>query len=307
MPTLSLTDTHCHLYVDFFIRPKASEGGSDADREEAETVKSAMSAESPEAAKPAEPALPPEPAAPFLARAVEAGVDRILLPAIDLDSMEQMDRLLETAHRLQPGLVLRPMAGIHPCEVKPGSRPPEQALADAVFSDRVIGVGETGLDGYWSREAMREQEVSLRLHCRLARESGKPIVLHNRETTDELLRIIEQEQDGRLRGVWHCFNGTVEQGRRAIDLGLHLGIGGVLTYPRSGVSEVVAQLPPERMVLETDAPYLAPVPHRGKRNEPSYLLHTATHLAGVLDVPLAELAALTTRTALELFPEPPAG
>ena len=289
MPTLSLTDTHCHLYVEAFNRPNPSSEESRADRAAIESDREA------------------EPVAPFLARAEEAGVDRILLPAIELASMEQMDRLMESARRLQPGLVLRPMAGIHPCEVKPGSRPPEQALAEAVFSDRVIGVGETGLDGYWSREAMDEQEISLRLHCRLARESGKPIVLHNRETTDELLQIIEQEQDGRLRGVWHCFNGTVEQGRRAIDLGLHLGIGGVLTYPRSGVSETVATLPPERMVLETDAPYLAPVPRRGKRNEPSYLLHTATHLAGVLNLPLDELAALTTRTALALFPEPPAG
>lgn len=271
---VSLTDTHCHLYHRSFMGPK----------DPSETFKGT-----------------PDGLEEVLERSVRAGVRRILMPAIDMESLVQMERLTELAADLQPDLVLHPMAGIHPCEVTPGYRPPERELELAVASAQVIAVGETGLDGHWSREAMAEQEISLRFHCRLARESGKPIVLHNRETTDELLAIIEQEQDGRLRGVWHCFNGTREQGLRAIDLGLHLGIGGVVTFARAGVAEVVAQLPLASMVLETDAPYLAPTPHRGRRNEPSYLPHTATRLAEAVGVSLPDVAEITSRNATELF------
>jgi TatD DNase family protein len=256
-----LVDTHCHLYLEKDI--KALSGQLD--------------------------------------RAEEAGVRVILLPAISLGSLKEMEALGAIASESHPGIRLYKMAGIHPCEVAAGSTCPEQTLLDLCSAEDVIAVGETGLDGYWSREAMSEQADHLRIHCRIAKELGKPIVLHNRETTADLLDLIESEQDGSLRGVWHCFNGSADEGKRALDLGLHLGIGGVLTYRNSGVDASVAGLPLDRMVLETDAPYLAPVPHRGKRNEPAFMVHTASRLAEIHGCSLADIAGITSRIACRLF------
>lgn len=165
----------------------------------------------------------------------------------------------------------------------------------------MVGVGETGLDYYWSTDHVEEQKKSLRIHCKIARAVRKPIVLHNRESTDDLLKIIEEEQDGNLSGIWHCFNGTAEEGKKAIDLGLHLGIGGVVTFKNGGVDKTVAELPLDKMVLETDAPYLAPTPKRGKRNEPSFMKFTARKLADIFEISLEEVQERTSKTARRLF------
>jgi TatD DNase family protein len=157
------------------------------------------------------------------------------------------------------------------------------------------------LDYYWSTDFVKQQKESLRMHCRVARATGKPIVLHNRESTRDLLDLIEEEQDGGLTGVWHCFTGSVDEGKRALDLGLHLGIGGVSTFKNSGVGEVVAQMPLEKLILETDAPYLAPAPYRGKRNEPAYIRRIAEHLSVLKEQSLEEIARVTTANAFRLF------
>jgi TatD DNase family protein len=167
--------------------------------------------------------------------------------------------------------------------------------------EAVVGVGETGLDYYWSDDFKKEQQKSLHIHCKVAKAVKKPIILHNRESTEDLLNIIEDEQNGSLTGIWHCFNGSVDEGKRAIDLGLQLGIGGVLTFKNAGVDKTVAQLPLENMMLETDAPYLAPAPKRGKRNEPSFIKYTAKRLAEVKKVSLDEVIIQTSKNALELF------
>lgn len=236
-----------------------------------------------------------------LDRAAEAGVAHIFMPAINFGSLDQMDRL---SH---PDIRFHRMAGIHPTEINKGVRAGEGELRERCREESVVAVGETGLDYHWSSEYKRQQKESLRLHCRVARETGKPVILHNRESTSDLLDLIEEQQDGSLEGIWHCFNGSVEEGRRALDLGLHLGIGGVLTFRNAGVDAAVAELPLERMVLETDAPYLSPEPNRGERNEPSFIRHTAARLAGLMEISAGELARETSATALELFGISPAG
>lgn len=165
----------------------------------------------------------------------------------------------------------------------------------------IYGVGETGLDYYWSTEYVDQQKASLHIHCRVAKLVNKPIILHNRESTDDLLSIIETEQNGNLTGIWHCFNGTVEEGKRAIDLGLHLGIGGVVTFKNGGVDKTVRELPLDKMVLETDAPYLSPTPKRGKRNEPAFIEFTAKKLADIFDQSVKAICDKTSETAKNLF------
>lgn len=250
-----LIDTHCHIYLEQF-------------REDIGEV---------------------------LKRAENAEVHHIFMPAINLDSLKQMDRLEHS--RIQ----FHKMAGLHPTEINKGVSVAEEELSAHCSEHDTIAVGETGLDYYWSSDYKEAQQESLRMHCQVSRQVKKPVILHNRESTDDLLNIIEDEQDGSLTGIWHCFNGTADEGRRAIDLGLHLGIGGVLTFKNAGVDETVAQLPLEKMVLETDAPYLAPEPKRGNRNEPSFIAHTARKLAEVMDCPVEEIGQKTTQTAKDLF------
>lgn len=230
-----------------------------------------------------------------LQRAADSGVQKICMPAITFDSLQQMDQLTHDDLRFYK------MAGLHPCEVEelPGNL--ENDLHALCSSDEIIAVGETGLDYHWSTEYVDQQKKSLSLHCEVAKSIGKPIVLHNRESTEDVLDIIEEHQDGTLDGIWHCFNGSVEEGLRAIDLGLMLGIGGVVTFKNAGVDLSVAKLPVERMVLETDAPYLSPAPMRGKRNEPSFMKYTAQKLADLNYCSVNEIVELTTKNAENLF------
>lgn len=230
-----------------------------------------------------------------LNRAAAAGVSHIFMPAINFDSLPKMDTL---SHQQ---IDFHKMAGIHPTEINEGVQASEEELAGYCSDNKIVAVGETGLDYYWSEDYKKKQQQSLHMHCRVGKALQKPVILHNRESTEDLLDIIEQEQDGSLTGIWHCFNGTVDEGKRAIDLGLLLGIGGVLTFKNAGVDAVVAKLPLDKMVLETDAPYLAPTPHRGSRNEPSFIAKTAERLSEVMEVPLEVIEEKTSETALALF------
>ena len=167
--------------------------------------------------------------------------------------------------------------------------------------DQYVGIGETGLDYYWSDEHKKEQMLSLDIHFELAKSTKKPIVLHNRESTQDLLQTIERHQDGTVKGVWHCFNGTYEEGMQAIDLGFHLGIGGVVTFKNAGVAEVIQRLPLGKLILETDSPYLSPTPLRGKRNEPARLEYIQQKLSQLFDLSQQEVEKRTDLTAAELF------
>lgn len=230
-----------------------------------------------------------------LDRAAEAGITHIFMPAINFDSLPKMDRLEHDK------ITFHKMAGIHPTDINQGATITEEELYGYCSRQDIVAVGETGLDYYWSDEYKTAQKKSLRLHCSVAKALHKPVILHNRESTGDLLQIIEEEQDGSLRGIWHCFNGSVSEGKRAIDLGLQLGIGGVLTFKNAGVDETVAQLPIENMMLETDAPYLAPSPKRGKRNEPAFVKYTARKLAEVQNLSLDTVLEKTDQNALRLF------
>ncbi|MBO6793143.1 MAG: TatD family hydrolase [Balneolaceae bacterium] len=230
-----------------------------------------------------------------LDRAAEAGITEIFMPAIDFSSNEQMKKLSHESIRFYE------MSGLHPADVKELEDGFEQKLHDKCSNAHIYGVGETGLDYYWSTDFVAEQKESLHAHCRVAKATEKPIILHNRESTSDLLEIIEAEQDGNLTGIWHCFNGTVDEGKKAIDLGIHLGIGGVVTFKNGGVDKTVKELPLDKMVLETDAPYLSPTPKRGKRNEPSFMLFTAQKLADIFDFSLSEIIEQTNSTARKLF------
>jgi len=252
---VQLTDTHSHLYLDDY-------------KDDIDSV---------------------------LSRAVKADVRKILLPAIDWVSLDQMETLQHNE------IEFYKMMGIHPCEVDTPRTDEEDHVMEVCSMDEFVGVGETGLDYYWSTEFAENQKESLRMHCRVAKEVKKPIVLHNREATEDLLQIIEDEQDGRLTGVWHCFTGTEDEGKRAIDLGLYLGVGGVATFKNAGVGEVVASMPLNKLILETDAPYLSPVPKRGKRNEPSYMRYTAEKMGDLKAISIDKIAEKTTANADRLF------
>lgn len=252
---MTLTDTHCHLYLDQF-------------EEDLDDV---------------------------FTRSVDAGVRHIFLPAIDWKSISAMDKLTH------PDITFYKMAGIHPCSVEDNLPLDEEKLFDFCSKDDFVGVGETGLDYYWSKDFVEEQKKSLRIHCDISKEVGKPIVLHNRDSTEDLLDIIEEEQDGTMTGVWHCFTGSEDEGKRALDLGLYLGIGGVSTFKNAGVDKVVAKLPLDKLIVETDAPYLTPAPHRGERNEPSYIKLIAKNLAQLHDLSLETIAEITTKNAFRLF------
>lgn len=229
-------------------------------------------------------------------RAVEAGVEAIFMPAIDFGSTAQMEKL---SH---PEIAFYKMAGIHPCDVKEElPKDYEVKLLEYCTKDDFYGVGETGLDYYWSTDLVEQQKESFHIHCKVAKQVQKPVIIHNRESTEDMLEIIGQEQDGSLTGIWHCFNGTVDEGKRAIDLGLHLGIGGVVTFKNAGVDKTVVQLPLDKMMLETDAPYLSPTPKRGKRNEPAFMKFTAEKLADIFGMSLEEVDEKTTETAKRLF------
>jgi len=228
-------------------------------------------------------------------RAVDAGIFRIYLPSIDWNSLQQMEKL----HH--PEIEFLKMAGIHPCDVQHNFPLDEQKLFDLCNSKEIVAAGETGLDYYWSTDHIKEQKESLYAHCRVAKATQKPIVLHNRESTTDLLDIIEEEQDGSLNGVWHCFTGTADEGKRALDLGLYLGLGGVLTFKNGGIDKFITELPLNRLLLETDSPFLAPAPHRGKRNEPSYIKLVAEKLAVLFDLQTEEIADITSANAERLF------
>lgn len=230
-----------------------------------------------------------------LDRAAKAGVTHIFMPAINFDSLAKMDKLHH--HAIQ----FHKMAGIHPTDINDGTRTSKEELMKLCKSDDIVAVGETGLDYYWSDDYKVDQQKSLHIHCKVAKTLGKPVVLHNRDSTDDLLDIIEDEQDGSLSGIWHSFTGTAGEGKRAIDLGLNLGIGGIFTFKNTSVDQAVKQLPIDHMMLETDAPYLAPDPKRGKRNEPAFVKFTADYLAEVMELPLKEVIAITDRNALNLF------
>lgn len=229
-------------------------------------------------------------------RALAQGIDRILLPNIDLDSIEPMLKT-EAAYPT----VCRSMMGLHPCYVDANV---EQTLATIYgwFAKHdFIAVGEIGIDLYWDKTYRVEQEQAFVTQLNWAKEMDLPVVIHTRDSIKETLSLLSDEQDGSLRGVFHCFGGSVAEAKAINDLGFHLGLGGVSTFKNGGMDKVIPHLDLNYLLLETDCPYLAPVPHRGKRNEPAYTELVAKRIAELRDISISEVDALTTNNATALF------
>ena len=228
-------------------------------------------------------------------RAFDAGVQRFYLPAIDSNSTEAMLKL-EAAY---PGICIC-MAGLHPCSVK-GDYEAELALVKEQLSQKKFAaVGEIGLDFYWDKTFVQEQYDAFTRQIELAIMYDLPIVIHTRDAMPETIEVIRKYK-GKLKGIFHCFGGSLEQASQVIDLGFLMGIGGVVTYKNAGLAEVLKEVDLKHIVLETDAPYLTPVPFRGKRNESSYLKYVCDKIAMIKNISPEEVAAVTTANALGIF------
>ncbi len=232
----------------------------------------------------------------MIARSVAAGVEKMFLPNIDSESIEPM---LELEKRHPEHCFA--MMGLHPCHVFENFET-ELSICEKWLAERpFLAVGEIGIDLFWEKKFLAEQKIAFRRQLNWAKEMGLPVSIHTRSATDLCIEICREEQDGRLAGVFHCFGGSVEEAREIADLGLFLGIGGVVTYPKSGLAEVVRQIPLDWLVLETDAPYLPPTPHRGKRNESAYVRLVAEAVAEAKVLPIRQVAEATTANALKIF------
>ena len=242
----------------------------------------------------------------MIERAREAGIQRIVMPAIDVPSVEQAIALSQE----HEGLFA--MSALHPSETKEATDADMEAIRDFCDSEHVIAVGESGLDYYWDRSFDTIQEQFFRLHIQLAIDKDLPLILHMRdkqgrdEVHRDIVRILQEEhaaskQPDRLRGIFHCFGGPEWLIQEAEDLNFLLGIGGTVTFKNSGVADLIKDVSLDRIVLETDAPYLAPVPYRGKRNEPAYIAYIAEHIAATKGLTRDAVLEQTTQNAQALF------
>lgn len=228
-------------------------------------------------------------------RAKQAGITQLLLPNIDKDSIPAMLSLCEAFPHY-----CSPMLGLHPCDVKENYQE-ELEIIFSQFSDVYVAIGEIGLDLYWDKTSLDRQTAAFKYQIEFALKKNVPISVHVRDAFPETLAVLEKYRDKGLKGVLHCFTGTLAQAEQAIDLGFYLGVGGVLTFKNAGVDKIIAQIDLKHLILETDSPYLAPTPHRGKPNEPSFLPLIAKRLAEVHETSMEEVAKQTTRNAQQLF------
>ena len=251
-----ITDTHCHLYVEAF----------EQDLDE------------------------------VISRAVDQGVSRFFIPAIDSGYTQAMLDLKEN----YPDLVFL-IAGLHPTHVKENYKDELEHVKALLGKGDYCAVGEIGIDLYWDKTFYREQQEAFRTQIRWAKENSLPIVIHCRESFDEIFEILEEEKGDKLRGVFHCFTGTLEQAHKAIGYNMKLGIGGVVTFKNGKIDQFLGQIDLKHIVLETDSPYLAPVPYRGKRNESSYLREIIDKLSALYKMPAEEIARITTENSKAVF------
>lgn len=229
-------------------------------------------------------------------RAVDAGVTKMVLPDIDSQTRGQMFALADR----HCGKVF-PCLGLHPTSVNAGWQDEMQNL-EAHLDRRIWAIGEIGMDCYWSREFVKEQQEVLRIQLELADKLALPVIIHSRESTELIINVLKDCRHLHPRGVFHAFSGSAETYRELQRLGdWYIGIGGVLTYKKAGIAEVVRSIPLDRILLETDSPYLTPVPFRGKRNESSYIPHIAARLSELTGHDIGEVAQVTTSNAQKLF------
>ena len=231
-----------------------------------------------------------------IARAKETGVNQIIFPDIDSQSREDMFAFADR----HPGVIF-PCLGLHPTSVD-ASWKEELSKMESHLGRKIWAIGEIGMDCYWSKEFLKEQDEVMRIQLEMASKSDLPVIIHSRESTELILNILKDYKHLALRGVFHAFSGSIETYRELQKLGdWYVGIGGVLTYKKASIAETVRDIPLERILLETDSPYLTPVPFRGKRNESSYVPHIAARLAELTSKDVCEVAETTTFNARKLF------
>lgn len=232
-----------------------------------------------------------------IARAKENGVKRFYLPAIDQSYTEKMLNL-----EAQYPNEMFAMMGLHPCSVHPDTLESEMAHVREWIDKRDFkAIGEIGIDLYWEKAFLKEQQDAFKTQIEWAKEKDLPIVIHCRDAFNEVFEVLEDVKDDKLFGIFHCFSGTKEDAQRAIDFNLKLGIGGVVTFKNGQIDKFLNDFDIKHIVLETDSPYLAPVPNRGKRNESSYLKYISEKLVDIYQLTPNEIAEITTKNALDIF------
>ncbi|WP_314060871.1 TatD family hydrolase [Empedobacter brevis] len=232
-----------------------------------------------------------------IARAKQNGVERFYLPAID---KSYTDRMLKLENQHQDSMFA--MMGVHPCSVHPDTIAEELNHVREWIDKRPFkAIGEIGIDLYWEKEFLKTQQDAFKTQISWAKEKNLPIVIHCRDAFNEIFEVLEEVKDEQLFGIFHCFSGTKEEAQRAIDFNLKLGIGGIITFKNGRIDQFLGDFDLQHIVLETDSPYLAPVPFRGKRNESSYLTHVCDRLVDVYHKTPIEIAAITTKNALDIF------
>jgi TatD DNase family protein len=253
---MTITDTHTHLYSNEF----------DEDRDE------------------------------MIKRAIDAGVSRFFIPAIDSAYTQSMYDL----EKAYPENIFL-MMGLHPTHVKDNYLEELQHVAEELAKRKFFAVGEIGIDLYWDKTHLPQQQDAFRKQIQLAKQYKLPIVIHCREAFDEIFEILEEEKSADLFGIFHCFSGTYEQALQAISYNMKLGIGGVVTFKNGKIDQFLSQIDLKNIVLETDSPYLAPVPYRGKRNESSYLVNVVHKLSEIYNLPQEEIVFVTTENSVAIF------
>lgn len=231
-----------------------------------------------------------------IARAVEAGVTRMYMPNCDRNTI---DGMLYLADKYPDNCL--PMMGLHPCYVKDSYLEELDIVKQWLEKRKFYAVGEIGLDYYWDVSWKQQQMEAFEAQIDLALQYDLPIVIHSRESTPDCIDTVRRKQNGKLKGIFHCFSGTAGEAREIIELGFHLGIGGVVTYKTSTLPAIIKETSLQHIVLETDAPYLAPVPYRGKRNESSYIPVIAAKIAEVKEMSIEEVGEITSANANRIF------
>jgi len=253
---MTITDTHTHLYAEEF----------DIDRNE------------------------------MMQRAINNGVTRFFIPAIDSNYIQKM-YALESDYPENVFL----MMGLHPTYVKDNYLDELQMVEQELATRKFVAIGEIGIDLYWDKTHLKEQQIAFRRQIQLAKKYKLPIVIHCREAFDEIFEILEEEKSADLFGIFHCFSGTYEQALQAISYNMKLGIGGVVTFKNGKIDQFINQIDLKHLVLETDSPYLAPIPYRGKRNESSFIVNVVDKLASLYDLSPEEIALKTTENSKAIF------
>ena len=231
-----------------------------------------------------------------ITKAKKNGIKKFIFPATDSSHFDSMHSLKK---KYLDDIFL--MSGLHPTDVKENYKDELDFVVNSLKSHNYVAIGEIGIDLYWDKTYLKEQQDAFRFQIKLAIKNDLPIVIHCRETFDEIFEILEEENCDKLRGVFHCFTGNIDQANKAIGLGFLLGIGGVVTFKNGGIDKFINQIDLKHIVLETDSPYLAPVPFRGKRNESSYIIYVLEKLSELYQLPKEKIASITTNNAENMF------